>query len=228
LVSGDATRAKEIIEMIPDLFQRRQMFDQLEAHSARNLKGDDKLTYARALIQKARTITRKVELIAQIANSLAATNKTEALELLNDGKMLVTATPPSAEQVKAQLRLAQAYAALDPEQTFAIVQPLIIRLNELLAAAAVLDGIDFLYLTEGEWEMPGANNLGLIVNRLNQLLVTLGRTDFDRALSLVEQIDRPEIRTMIQIDIAQVILVGRSADQPFNGPITSRPLQIIR
>jgi hypothetical protein len=228
LASGDAIRAKEIIEMMPDVFQRRQMLDQLEAQSARTLKGDDKLTYARALIEKARTITRKIELIVQIANSLAATNKTQALELLNDGKMLVTATPPSAEQVKAQLRLAQAYAALDPDQTFAIVQPLIIRLNELLAAAAVLDGIDFRYLKEGEWEMPGLNNLGRIVNGLNQILAALGRIDFDRALSLVAQIDRPEIRTMIQIDIAQVILVGRSADHPVNGPTTSGTLHIIR
>lgn len=227
LASGDVTRAKEIIDMIPDLFQRRQMLDQLEAHSARNLKGDDKLTNARALIEKARTITRKVELIAQMANSLAATNKAEALALLNDGKILVTATPPSAEQVKAQLRLAQAYAALDPDQTFAIVQPLIIRLNELLAAAAVLDGIDFRYLKDGEWEMPGVNNLGMIVSRLNQILTTLGRIDFDRALSLVAQIDRPEIRTMIQIDIAQVVLTGGSTNYPFNGPISTRSLHIM-
>ena len=228
LASGDVTRAKEIIEMIPDLFQRRQMQDQLEAHHARNLKGDNKLTNARALIEKARTLTRKVELIAQIANSLAVTNKTEALELLNDGRILVTATTPSAEQVKAQLRLAQAYLTLDPDQTFAVVQPLIIRLNELLAAAAVLDGIDFRYLKEGEWEMPGVNNLGMIVNRLNQILVSLGRTDFDRALSLVEQIDRPEIRTMIQIDIAQVVLTGGSTNHLFNGPISSRGFHIMR
>jgi hypothetical protein len=225
--AGDVTRAKEITELVPDPFQRRQMLDQLEAQSANALKGEDKLAYARALIEKARTITRKIELTLQIASSLAATNKTQALELLNDGKMLVTATTPSAEQVKAQLRLAQAYIALDLDQTFAILQPLIIRLNELLAAAVVLDGIDFRYLKEGEWEMPGVNNLGMIVNRLNQLLVTLGRTNFDRALSLVEQIDRPEIRTMIQIDLAQVILAGRSADQPFNGP-TSRTLHIMR
>ena len=228
LTSGDVTRAKEIIEMIPDLFQRRQMLDQLEAHSARNLKGDDQLTHARALIEKARTITRKIELIAQIANSLAANNKkAEALELLNDGKILVTAMPPSAEQVKAHLRLAQAYAALDPDQTFAIVQPLIIRLNELLAAAAVLDGIDFRYLKEGEWEMPGVNNLGRIVNGLNHILTALGRTDFDRALSLVEQINRPEIRTMIQIDMAQVVLTGTSANYPFNGPIMSRSMHMM-
>ena len=226
---GDVTRAKEITEMMPDPFQRRQMLDQLEAQSANTLKGDDKLAHARALVEKARTLTRKIELIAQIANSLAANNKkTEALELLNDGKMLVTATPPSAEQVKAQLRLAQAYAPLDPDQTFAIVQPLIIRLNELLAAAAVLDGIDFRYLNEGEWEMPGVSNLGRIVSGLNHILAALGRTDFDRALSLVKQIDRPEIRTMIQIDMAQVILAPKSGNQPFNGPISSRSFHIMQ
>ena len=220
--AGDVTRAKEIIAKMPDPLQRRHTLDQIEMQSANALKGDDKLAQARVAIEKARTLPRKIELIVQIANSLTAINKkAEALALLNDGKLLVTGTPPTAEQLKAQLRLAQVYATLNPDETLAILQPLIIRLNELLAAAAVLDGIDFRYLKEGEWEMPGANNLGMIVNGLDQLLANLGKTDFDRALALVEQIERPEIRTMIEINIAQVVLGKKSPNHAVYGQVMS-------
>ena len=144
-------------------------------------------------------------------------------ELLNDGKVLLASTPQSAAQLRAQLRLAQAYSRLDRDEAFAILQPLIVKLNELLAAAAVLDGIDFRYLKDGEWEMPGANNLGAIVNILDQTLANLGRADFDRARKLADQLERPEVRTMIEIDLAQVTLGGKpmSNNQGFGGRVIS-------
>lgn len=226
---GDPARAKEIIEMMPDPLQRRQMQDQIEAQSATAVKPDDKLAHARALIERARTVNRKIELIAQMAQTLAGNNNRDAaLELLNDGKTLLAASPQSAGQINAQLRLAQAYAKLDSDETFAILQSLIIRLNELMAAAAVLDGIDFRYLKDGEWEMPGANNLGVIVSGLDQTLASLGRTDFDRARKLVDQIERPEVRTMIDIDLAQVTLGGKPWNtQPFSGRVMSSGMGIM-
>ena len=184
---GDVERAKEIAGKIADPFQRRHFLDQIESQGANNLKAGARLAYARAQVEKARSLPRKVALIAQFSDLLASNNQMDdALALLNDGKVLVTAAPPSAEQVKAQLQLAQAYAKVNAGETFAILQPLIMRLNELLAAAAVLDGLDFRYFKEGEWEMPGMNSLGMIVNALDHTLTELGRTDFDRALALAE------------------------------------------
>ena len=210
LSDGDPARANEIIDMMPDPLQRRQMHDQIEAQTANATKGEGKLAHARALVEKANSVNRKIELIVNMAHSFAdLDDKKSALELLNDGKVILASTPQSAAQLSAQLRLAQAYTRLDRDEAFAILQPLIVKLNELLAAAAVLDGIDFHYLKDGEWEMPGANNLGVIVNVLDQTLATLGRADFDRARKLADQVERPEIRTMIEIDLAQVALGGK-------------------
>ena len=223
LSNGDPARANEIIDLIPDPLQRRQMHDQIEAQAANAAKDGGKLAHARALIEKANSVNRKIELVVNMANDFAqADDKNSALELLSDGKVLLASAPQSAGQLRARLRLAQAYSFLDRDEAFAILQPLIVKLNELLAAAAVLDGIDFHYLKDGEWEMPGANNLGVIVNVLDQTLAILGRADFDRARKLADQVERPEVRTMIEIDLAQVILGGQPmSNQGFGARVMS-------
>ena len=223
LSNGDPARANEIIDLMPDPLQRRQMHDQIEAQTANAAKDGGKLAQARALVEKANSVNRKIELLVNMANDFAESDdKKSALELLNDGKVLLASTPQSAAQLRAQLRLAQAYSRLDRDEAFGILQPLIVKLNELLAAAAVLDGIDFRYLKDGEWEMPGANNLGVIVNVLDQTLAILGRADFDRARKLADQVERPEVRTMIEINLAQMTLGGRPmSNQGFGGRVVS-------
>ena len=106
---------------------------------------------------------------------------------------------------------------LDTDAAFAILQPVVVRLNELVAAAVVLDGIDFHYLKDGEWIMPGVNNLGNMVSSLDQILAALGRIDFDRARTLADQIGRPEMRVLMEIDLVQTALgVKNPSNQAFS------------
>ena len=106
---------------------------------------------------------------------------------------------------------------LDPDQAFGILQTVVVRLNELVAAAVVLDGIDFHYLKDGEWIMPGANNLGNMVGLLDQTLASLGRIDFDRARTLADQIGRPEMRVLMEIDLVQTALGVKNPVNPTFG-----------
>jgi hypothetical protein len=216
--SGDVARAHEIADMIHDPVQRRQVQDQIEAQAANAAKGDVKLDRARALIERARNLNRKIELIVQLANQLAGSGDNKAaLQMLSDGKDLVAAAPQSGDQLSGQLRLAEAYEHFDVDQAFTILQPLTTKLNEFVAAAAVLDGVDFRYFKDGEWEMPGANNLGGFVNSFDRTLSALARHDFDRARKLADQMDRPEMRTMVEIDLAQSVLGKTPVGQSFNG-----------
>lgn len=217
--SGDTARAKEIAEKIPDPVQRRQVTDQIDNQAARAAEGDNKVVEAHRLAEKANTINRKLDILLQTANTIvnAGGDKKAALDLLNEAKAVVAATPQSAAELQAQLRLAQAYMRLDTDQAFAILQPIVVRLNELVAAAVVLDGIDFHYLKDGEWIMPGVNNLGNMVGMLDQLLAGLGRIDFDRARTLADQVGRPEMRVLMEIDLAQTALGIKSpSNQPFS------------
>jgi hypothetical protein len=110
------------------------------------------------------------------------------------------------------------YLRLDPEQAFGMLAPLVTRLNELVSAAVILDGIDYRYLKDGEWVMQGGNALANIVTSLDSILASLGRVDFDRARTLADQIARPEMRMMMEIDLVQTTLNGKSnVNQPFFG-----------
>ena len=229
LSSGDANKAKEIVDLVPDPVQRRQMLEQIENQTANALEGNNKIVEARRLADKAKTVDRKVEILVRSAGELAAAgDKKGSLELLNEARVIVASTQQSAQQLNSQLRLAQAFLKLDADQSFALLQPLVVKINEFVSAAAVLDGIDFQYLKDGEWQMPGANNLGRLVNQLDSTVALLGQTDFDRARTLADQVERPEIRVLMEIDLAQTALgVRPMMAPPFSGRVMSGGLTII-
>jgi hypothetical protein len=216
--SGDTARAKEIAEKIADPVQRRQVIDQLDNQAARAAEGDNKVVEARRLAEKASTVNRKIEILLQSATSLAASDKKAALDLLSEAKSVLASTPQSAAELNAQMQLIQTYLRLDPDQAFGQLQPLVVRINDLVAAAVVLDGVDYRYLKDGEWVMQSGNALCNLVMSLNRMLASLGRVDFDRARALADQIGRPEMRVMMEIDLVTTTISGKpNTNQLFFG-----------
>ncbi len=120
-------------------------------------------------------------------------------------------------KTKSVDQLAQAYSSLDLDQSFELLQPLIIKSNELIAAATVMDGFDQRYLKDGEWIMPGGNVLANIVNNISYSLAKLSHADFGRAVSLSDQFERPELRLMCQLAIAEATLGQRFVAPPMQG-----------
>jgi hypothetical protein len=207
--NGDTARAKEIAEKISDPVQRRQVIDQLDNQAARSVEGNNRVVEARRLADSARTITRKIDILLQSAWTLSNSDKKTALDLLSEAKSILASTPQSAAELQAQFAVLRAYLRLDPEQAFAMLQPLVARLNDFVSAAAILDGIDYRYLKDGEWVMQGGNALAGLVMSLDSMLASLGRVDFDRARTLADQIGRPEMRIMMEIDLVQMTLNGK-------------------
>ena len=221
LASGDATRARQIItDLISDPVQRKQMLAQVDNQSLEMAISQDKIADVRQVLSRMKQVDRRVQVLVRLATVLASKgDKKGALELLNEARAAADSAPPDPGQMGAQLTLAQSYAALDPDQSFAIVQPLIIRINALIAAAAVLDGFDAHYLKDGEWITSGSNMLGNLVTNLNRTVARLARVDFDRARSAADQIERPELRLIANLEIASAALSGKIINLPMGGPI---------
>jgi hypothetical protein len=209
--TGDIARAKDIAEKIADPVQRRQVIDQIDNQAARTAEGGNTVLEARRLANKANLINKKVEILVRTATGIAGTDKKSALDLLNEAKTALASAPPSGAELNAQFQLIQAYIRMDPDQAFGLLQPLVGRLNDLVAAAVVLDGVDYRYLKDGEWVMQSGNNLGNMIISFDHLLAGLGRVDFDRTRSLADQIGRPEMRVLMEIDLVQTTLGGKSA-----------------
>jgi hypothetical protein len=215
--NGDAARARQIVsDFISDPVQRRQMLDQFENQSLYSAANQNKPDSARQLVNSIKNIEQRVQMAARLATQMAAKgDKKGALDLLDELRGSLASLPNNSTLIFAKIQLARSYAPLDLDQSFALIQPILVKSNELVVAAAVLDGFEQRYLRDGEWASQGGSSLGNLIGNLEQTLAALARLDFDRACGLSDQFDRPEIRMMTQLQIAQSVL-RRNNDQRLN------------
>jgi hypothetical protein len=143
-----------------------------------------------------------------VANRLGANDREAAVKLLNQASGIVDTMKPGKGQTETQMSLAMMYCLAKSDRGFAIMESLVPKINDLVNAAAKLDGFDARYLRDGEWNMTGEGSVGSLLTRLAQNAGYFAWCDFDRAVSLAAQFERPEIRLMAQLKLAQGILAG--------------------
>ena len=125
---------------------------------------------------------------------------------------------PGRDQIGAWMGLAMMYSLHESDRGLAIMESVLPQLNEVVNAAAKLDGYDHHYLRDGEWNMSSEGSVGQILTALAQNSGYFAWRDFDRAVSLTAQFSRPEIRMMAQLKLAQGILAGRPKPFPVRAP----------
>ena len=206
LSKGDANRARQIAaELISDPGQRRNMLDQIERNLMWNAINEGRVAEARQTLSKIRTPEERAQFLIQLARNVAAKDdKKTARNLLDEAETILNVAASGSSRMQNQIELADAYSSLDVGRSFAIIGPLVARLNELIAAAVVLDGFDNRYLKDGEW-VKSAGSVGNLVNSFGDKLASLAQLDFDRALALSEQLERSEVRLMVQLKMAQAV-----------------------
>lgn len=227
--NGDGTRALQIIaEFIPEGSERVQMLEQIHQQLFWACLNANKIAEAIQVLERIQGVEQKFHLLLALANNVQSRGeKKQAASFLSEANALLDTFPRNSQRLTFQLQLAQAYASLDPQQTVALLQPVIVLVNQLVEAAAVLDGFENSYLSQGEWMKRNHTNLGNVVNSIGQNLGLLARVDADGARSLSNQLERPEIRLMAQLEIAQNLLnTGRVSHSNFrrlNSIITVYP-----
>jgi hypothetical protein len=159
----------------------------------------------------------QIESLISFANHAAPNDRKSSLKALNQVKAIVDNLKPGAEQIRGQIIIAAIYCLAESDQGFAIVEAILPKLNELIAAGARLDGFDTHYLRDGEWNMSADGEIGKLLTFLARNASYFAWHDFDRAMSLAAQFERGEIRMMAQLKLAQGILTGRRKRLP-KGP----------
>jgi hypothetical protein len=139
----------------------------------------------------------------------ATISKKVTLKGLDRASGLIDSFAAGERQTQLQMLLAADYCLVKDDRCFIIMEPLLPKLNELVGAAAKLDGYDTQYLRDGEWNMSAAGSTGNLLTLLANYAGAFAWCDFDRAVSLSGQFDRIEIRMMAQLKLAQSILAGR-------------------
>jgi hypothetical protein len=202
---GDAAKAREIIDKIADPRQRNEMTLNIDRQLALRAAEQGTLAEARAVLSRIPVPEERAGLLIQLAaKAVAMGDKATAIQLLGEAQALLGYRPRNYQQLGAQLQIARAYEPLDLNKSAAIVETAIDQLNELTAAAMVLNGFDLQqYFRDGEFVINGGNSMSTAVQEIAGELNSLGRDDFDRAKSASERFQCGEMRVTALLEIAK-------------------------
>ncbi len=207
---GDFERAKKLAGSYqgsnPDL--QRSLHARLEIYNMSEEQVEQIWARAEKRVDSLPPSEQAIELVGT-AMYVAPISKKVALKALNRASRMTETISAGERQTQFQIFLAMGYSLVKDDRAFAIMESLVPKLNELVAAAAKLDGFDTRYLRDGEWNMSASGSVGKVLTELAHGASYFAWYDFDRAVSLAAQFDRSEIRMMAQLKLAQGILAGR-------------------
>lgn len=205
----DIDRAKKLAsEFKGDPQTRQQMLMRLKRRADLAAFGESQFAETQRKLQQLESPWQRIDYLLELAASLYPYNRTAALKLLGQANSMTETSKPGYKQLEAFITLAGVYSILKSERGLAIMESLMPRLNELVDAAAKLDGVETNYLRDGEWNMSGEGRLGSMLTRLARYAPLFAWSDFDRAVRLASQFERTEIRMMAQVKLAQGLISG--------------------
>jgi len=151
---------------------------------------------------------RRADYLVETALRIGANNRALALKLLDQVTELAETHKQGSERTEILVGLAMLYCMETSDRGLTMMESQMPKLNELIDAAVKLDGFDTHYVRDGEWNMSAAGSLGELLTFLSKNAAYFAWCDFDRAVNLAAQFERPEIRMMAQLKLAQGIVAG--------------------
>ena len=208
-IAGELERMRKIAEEYKGTPAGRELMLEEVARAEQAGKFDEAQL---ADLQKQLNETPRVEdramLLMGAAYRAGAGNRKIALRLINRAEQVVETMRPGKDQSTNQIGVAVLYCLENDERGFAIMESVVPKLNSLIDAAVKLDGYDTSYLRDGEWNMSAGGQIGELLTQLAEGAQFFAWSDFDRAMNLAAQFERPEIRMMAQLKLAQGVLAG--------------------
>ena len=217
--SGDVERARKIAKDYDGDPERRQlMLDDIERDQEWAVLNDEKRAEVQRELVKIPRIQDRVMVLLYLANRVGANDRKVALDLLNQASGIIDTMKPGKEQTESQMALAMMYCVEKSDRGLGIMESMLPKINDLVSGAVKLDGYDNRNLRDGEWNMSGAGSIGSLLAGLAQNAGYFAWCDFDRAVSIAAQFERPELRLMAQLKLAQGILAGPPKRLSTNAP----------
>ncbi|HVF27150.1 MAG TPA: hypothetical protein VM943_02845, partial [Pyrinomonadaceae bacterium] len=215
---NDYERARQIIANFTNPQQRAQMLRDLERQMPWRAAERGNFEEARQLLSRITSKEERINILLQIAMTARNNKKEDAARVfLDEAYGLVAGRAENHTQFHALLQIAQAYGTSDTSRSFAIVESAIDRLNELLAAAVVLDGFGQDSFREGELRPAGGYMWNEMVRQCSEELARLAPADFERAAAAAGKFERSEVRAMARLMVARGVLSTGINEHGFQG-----------
>ncbi len=211
LEEGDTDRARQIANDHLTTNARDTVMQRIDFREMAKKADGARIDEIRQSVSRLQTDNEKLDLLIQIAGDTEKTNPKLAVQVLEDARQIVNRRATSYQQFEQQLKVAHAFATVDPARSFEMMEPGISQLNELLQAASVLSGFEISMFRDGEMAIQGGNGLTSTITRYGQELAILARSDFERSDNLAGRFQFTEPRIMTRLLIVQGLLNVRPA-----------------
>ena len=206
LEEGDTDRARQIASDHLQSDARDSVMKRIDFREMTKKAEATRIEDIRQAVARLQSDNEKLELLLQIAGDTQKSNPKLVLQVLEDARQITNHRATNYDHFEQQLKVAHAFASIDPGRSFEVIDPGISQLNELLSAAAVLSGFEINMFHDGEMAMLNGNGLTSTINRFGQELAMLARSDFERSEALTGRFQFPEARIMTRMAIVQGLL----------------------
>jgi hypothetical protein len=205
--NGETARARQILnERVSNPQQRRNALAYIDQQESFRAVAKGKVEDALRTIGGLKTSRERANQIAQIANQIGPGQKRAvAMNLLEQAKSLLGSSPQAQDQdqMNALIEIARAFGKYEPKRSFEILDPLIDQINDLCAAARVLEGFGQDFYEDDELNLLYGNGVAQAVARMSNTIGSLALVNFERARATSDRLLLPEVRLRAYFEIAQ-------------------------
>jgi hypothetical protein len=203
---GNPDRALQIANDHLDESGRNSIMQAVDFKRMATTASPEKLNEIKQKLAALPSDSDRVKYLIDLSVATQKDNPKLALRFLDDARNLVSKRITSYKEFEDQLKVVDAFASLDPKRSFELLETGIAQLNELLSAAAVLNGFEVEIFKEGELSLKGDSDLVGMVSRYGQELASLAKVDFEHARMTADRFQLAEPRLNAKLSIVQSIL----------------------
>ena len=203
---GNTDKALQIANDHLDESGRNSIMQAVDFKKLTTQASPEKLNEIKAKLAALPSDSDRVKYLIDLATATQKDNQKLSLRFLDDARTLVNKRATNYKDFEDQLKVADAYASVDPRRGLEIIDGGINQINELLAAATVLNGFEVDMFRDGELSSRSDSDLVGMVARYSAEIGSLAKVDFDAAHLTADKFQLPEARMTARLSIVQTIL----------------------
>ena len=214
LEDNQLEKASDIAGKIKDKKSYEYIFDEIKTQTPiiKARRGD--ITEVRKLLATISNDDEKVQTLTELVTALATKgDKETAGKLIDEANQFLPARLKRKPNLDTTLQIAGAYALVQPERSFNLIENSIAQMNDLIAAGTMIDDFyDYGTLKNDEILYDTMERQGYThTTNFVALVKNLAKADFDGMVNLSDRFARPEIRTFVRLKIAEALLDPEAA-----------------
>ncbi len=211
--SGETDKVRQLINAEPQSKQRDDALSHLNSKLSSKAIKDGKLDDAKSLIDQTESESSKIVIMVDLAIGFEKKNTEEdhknAVRLIEDASQLVNQVPESRKEVNDILKVVSGLAIIDPEKAYPYLTNLMYMANDMMTAYALIAKYNKRSNSFKNGEIIFTQNVSRSFSNYGEALAKLAAHDFGKTVSLIDQFQRQDVKTLAKLLFAQSIIKNK-------------------